>query len=232
MKLLVVRHGAAMERDDFASTGESDDLRPLTDEGKAEMKLIAAGLRSRSRRLKCWPAQQVPWCALGRLQRSSRSLMGSRDTQVTDSLVPGASFDDFVSWCAGLGDKKVVAVVGHEPHLGTLVTWLLAGGNQSRIRLKKGGACLVEFDAHPQRDSGDSQVLAADSHGNSFARNAPIVTPFLHLRKSLIYNSLQDGCSIDSHSISGANPLNLGLVNIRRTKPLACVKNPSFSRVS
>ena len=44
MKLLVVRHGAAMEREDFASTGESDDLRPLTDEGKAEMKLIAAVL--------------------------------------------------------------------------------------------------------------------------------------------------------------------------------------------
>ncbi len=46
MKLLVVRHGAAMEREDFVHTGESDDLRPLTDEGKAEMKLIAAGLRS------------------------------------------------------------------------------------------------------------------------------------------------------------------------------------------
>ena len=44
MKLLVVRHGAAMEREDFASTGESDDLRPLTEEGKAEMKLIASSL--------------------------------------------------------------------------------------------------------------------------------------------------------------------------------------------
>ena len=152
MKLLVVRHGAAMEREDFASTGESDDLRPLTDEGKAEMKLIAARLRSEVAAL-----DVLATSPLVRARQTAEIIAEPyeiADTQVTDSLVPGASFEDFVSWCAGLGDKKVVAVVGHEPHLGTLVTWLLAGGNQSRIRLKKGGACLVEFDSEPQRDSG------------------------------------------------------------------------------
>ena len=152
MKLLVVRHGAAMEREDFASTGESDDLRPLTDEGKAEMKLIAAGLRSEVAEL-----DVLATSPLVRARQTAEIIAdayGFRDAQVTDSLVPGASFDDFVSWCAGLGDAKVVAVVGHEPHLGTLVTWLLSGGNQSRIRLKKGGACLLEFDSRPQRVSG------------------------------------------------------------------------------
>ena len=152
MKLIVVRHGAAMEREDFASTGESDDLRPLTDEGKAEMKLIAARLRSEVAAL-----DVLATSPLVRARQTAAIIAesyGIADTQVTDSLVPAASFEDFVAWCAGLGDKKAVAVVGHEPHLGTLVTWLLAGATQSRIRLKKGGACLVEFDAHPQRDSG------------------------------------------------------------------------------
>jgi phosphohistidine phosphatase len=152
MKLLVVRHGAAMERDDFATTGESDDLRPLTDEGKAEMKLIAAGLLSEVAAL-----DVLATSPLVRARQTAEIIAeayGVGDPQVTDSLVPGAAFEDFVSWCESLGDKKVTAVVGHEPHLGTLVTWLLAGGNQSRIRLKKGGACLLEFDSQPRRDSG------------------------------------------------------------------------------
>jgi phosphohistidine phosphatase len=152
MKLLVVRHGAAMERDDFATTGESDDLRPLTDEGKAEMKLIAAGLLSEVGAL-----DVLATSPLVRARQTAEIIAeayGVGDSQVTDSLVPGAAFEDFVSWCESLGDKKVTAVVGHEPHLGTLVTWLLAGGNQSRIRLKKGGACLLEFDSQPRRDSG------------------------------------------------------------------------------
>ena len=46
MKLLVVRHGAAMDQEEFARTGESDDLRPLTAEGMAEMKAVAIGLRA------------------------------------------------------------------------------------------------------------------------------------------------------------------------------------------
>jgi len=152
MKLLVVRHGAAMEREDFAITGESDDLRPLTDEGKAQMKLIAAGLRFEVAAL-----DVLATSPLVRARQTAEIIAeayGIPDSQVTDALVPGASFDDFVSWCPSLDGKKVVAVVGHEPHLGTLVTWLLSGGNQSRIRLKKGGACLLEFDSQPQRDSG------------------------------------------------------------------------------
>ena len=46
-------------------------------------------------------------------------------------------------------NHDVVAVVGHEPHLGTLVTWLLSGRTDSHVVLKKGGACLVECNGAP-----------------------------------------------------------------------------------
>ena len=153
MKLLVVRHGAAMEREDFAHTGESDDLRPLTDEGKAEMRLIAA-------RLHAAEVEKLDVLATSPLVRARQTAeiiaeaYGLGDPETTDSLRPGASFEDFVSWCAGLGDRGVIAVVGHEPHLGTLVTWLLGGGNESHVRLKKGGACIVEFESQPERGAG------------------------------------------------------------------------------
>ena len=42
------------------------------------------------------------------------------------------------------------AVVGHEPHLGTLVTWLMTGIEESRVPLRKGAACLLEFPSRPE----------------------------------------------------------------------------------
>lgn len=49
MKLLVIRHGIAMDKDEFARTGQSDDLRPLTAEGMSEMNRVAEGFAQRDR---------------------------------------------------------------------------------------------------------------------------------------------------------------------------------------
>src|SRR2546423_13236430 len=46
MYLLVIRHAAAMEKEEFARTGRSDDERPLTSAGKKEMARAARGLRA------------------------------------------------------------------------------------------------------------------------------------------------------------------------------------------
>ena len=42
-----------------------------------------------------------------------------------------------------------VAVVGHEPHVGRLVTWLLTGSSESHVVFKKGGACLLDLGVRP-----------------------------------------------------------------------------------
>jgi phosphohistidine phosphatase len=42
-----------------------------------------------------------------------------------------------------------VAIVGHEPHLSGLVTWLMTGQIDSRLELKKGAACLLRFERAP-----------------------------------------------------------------------------------
>jgi phosphohistidine phosphatase len=63
------------------------------------------------------------------------------------SRVPDARPTAFVRWLATCPGADVVAVVGHEPHLGALVYWLLSGESVAgRIAMKKGGACLVELD--------------------------------------------------------------------------------------
>ena len=55
MKLLLIRHAIAEEREDFARTGKDDRLRPLTDEGRKKMKQAARGpARVSCPRSTCW----------------------------------------------------------------------------------------------------------------------------------------------------------------------------------
>ena len=46
MKLLVIRHAIAMDAEEFADTGETDDRRPLTNYGAKRMRKNAKGLRT------------------------------------------------------------------------------------------------------------------------------------------------------------------------------------------
>jgi phosphohistidine phosphatase len=152
MDLLVIRHGAARDRDEFAQTGLSDDLRPLTAEGADEMRKVARALRTQ--------VKSIDFLATSPLVRAVQTAeivaeaYGREVGETTTSLMPDAPLEEFEKWCAGVGAKKLVAVVGHEPHLSTLVTWLLSGKYDSCVRLKKAGAALLEFGSEVHRDSG------------------------------------------------------------------------------
>ena len=141
-----------MDRDEFARTGQSDDLRPLTLEGRGEMEAIAKRLR-----LEIESLDVLATSSLVRAVQTAEivaAAYGMGAPQITTSLLPEAPPDEFKKWCAELGGKSIVAVVGHEPHLGSLVTWLMTGRRESRVRLRKGGACLLEFESEARRDSG------------------------------------------------------------------------------
>ena len=45
MRLLIVRHAIAEDRETFARTGKKDALRPLTRYGRVQMRQAAKGLR-------------------------------------------------------------------------------------------------------------------------------------------------------------------------------------------
>jgi len=152
MKLLVIRHAVAMDRDEFAESGESDDLRPLTDDGAREMKRVAKGLRAEIGNI-----DVLVTSPLRRAMQTAR-IVGKayrmKVSRTTDALLPDANPDELEKLCAEIGVKDTIAVVGHEPHLSHLVTWLMVGGRDSRIRMRKGGACLLEFESLPRRESG------------------------------------------------------------------------------
>jgi phosphohistidine phosphatase SixA len=52
----------------------------------------------------------------------------------------------FIDWLRTQRRREVVAAVGHEMHLVTLVSTLLIGKRSRFVLLEKGGACLLLFE--------------------------------------------------------------------------------------
>lgn len=150
MRLLVVRHAAAEDKDEFARTGGSDDFRPLTADGKRDMREAARGLRN--------VVPKIDVLATSPLVRAieTAEILGTtyeRAHVVVDALRPESRYDDVARWARDHAKKAVVVIVGHEPHLSGLVSWLLAGASASFVDLKKGAACLLEIEDAPAAGS-------------------------------------------------------------------------------
>jgi phosphohistidine phosphatase len=145
MKLLVIRHGIADDADEFAATGRSDDERPLTAKGEREMERVAGGLRAIVERI-----DLLAPSPLTRARQTAERIAASYGIgvgQAVEALRPTSPLDAFVEWARALSTNDVVAVVGHDPHLARLVTWLCTGVDAEGVALKKGGACLLRIDA-------------------------------------------------------------------------------------
>ena len=158
MKLLIVRHGQAGDRDQFAVTGQPDELRPLTKEGVREMKTVARALH------RIVPTiDTLATSPLVRARQTADILAKEYDVPLveTDALEPAAAYDEFERWAAGAAKSDVVAIAGHEPHLSGLTAWLIGVSGDARLALRKGGACLLEFDDLPARGGGTLRWLLA-----------------------------------------------------------------------
>jgi phosphohistidine phosphatase len=147
MQLLVIRHAIAQTREEFA--GDDDALRPLTKDGLRQMRRGAKGLRRIVGDLDVLGSS--PFLrAIQTADIVAREFPGVEVTPVK-ALEPESALPAFITWLWKQRDAELVAVVGHEPHLGTLITWLLTGIEEPRVPLKKGGACLLHFPALPRK---------------------------------------------------------------------------------
>jgi phosphohistidine phosphatase len=142
MKLLLVRHGRPADRESFASSGHGDDLRPLSPEGRRDMRRIARGIAA--------AIGAVDLLASSPLARAvetaallSRELNSVQPAELA-ALAPRGEQSAILRWLARQTVQSTVALVGHEPALGRLAVHLL-GGRGEFIRLKHGGACLLRF---------------------------------------------------------------------------------------
>ena len=142
MQLLVVRHAIAEDRDDFAATGQDDRQRPLTPGGARKMTRAVGGLRAVVASIDVIAASP-----LVRAAETAEIIRAAYDVErvVSEpSLVPEGTVADVTRWLS-TQRADVVAVVGHEPQLGHLVSYLVGGGDRPAVEMKKGAACLLEF---------------------------------------------------------------------------------------
>jgi phosphohistidine phosphatase len=161
MDLLIVRHAIAEERATFSRTGKDDADRPLTPEGSRKFRRGARGLR------RLVPSIDV--LASSALARAVETAEILRKTYLMDGAVllgelePGANPAALVPWLRKQRRRRVVAVVGHEPHLSSLIEYLLTESARGFVDLKKGGACRLSLGGDPRTGGAELRWLLTAS---------------------------------------------------------------------
>ena len=157
MQLLVIRHAIAMDRDEYATTGRPDSDRPLTDTGRRRMRKNARGLQ----RISPHPdlIGTSPWLRAADTATVIVETLGVERMETIDAMLPDRHPKELADWLNERHDVGVIAVVGHEPHLGELVTWLVGGRVGTNVEFKKGGACLLRIDGRVDAGSALLQWL-------------------------------------------------------------------------
>jgi phosphohistidine phosphatase len=148
MNLYVVRHAIATER---GTPGfEADSQRPVTDRGREKMTSIARGLKQLETVL-----QAIVSSPYVRARETAEILAEGLDFKVeaikfSDALLPMADPAELLKEIATEHAGENLAVVGHEPHLSSFISYLLTANIDMSINLKKGGACLMTLDLSPR----------------------------------------------------------------------------------
>lgn len=136
MRLLIVRHARAFERDD--EQWPDDRGRPLTPAGKREFARSAGQWR------KLLPAPSQVWSSpLARAWQTAVILAKEArwpEPVECAELEPGAEPRSIIELLARISTDDCIALVGHEPDLHLLVATLVSGSSARPIvSLKKGG---------------------------------------------------------------------------------------------
>ena len=151
MKLLLVRHARAEERREIPGP-DGDATRRLTDGGRRDMRKAAKGFARFAPDL-----ELLATSPLERARETARILtrvLGGPDPVELALLAPGSPREELLAWLGTQPVDSAVMLVGHEPDLGQLASWLLGGGDRSFIEFKKGAVCMLDFESHPQPGGG------------------------------------------------------------------------------
>lgn len=142
MKLYVIRHGIA----EAGGPGLADEDRRLTEAGREELRRSVEGLAAFGLRL-----DTVLTSPLVRARETAalvrKGIPGPAPALLPD-LAPGGDLAQVLRAAEGAGER--VAVVGHEPGLGCLVSLALLGSETDATPLRKGGVVCLRFRTPPR----------------------------------------------------------------------------------
>lgn len=157
MQVLLIRHARAEER----ALLKRDAGRVLTADGVRRMRKAARGLRTLVPEL-----EHIATSPLVRARQTADILARqypAAGRSVLPALKPGGEPRAVLAWLVAQPAGATLALVGHEPDLGALAAWLLAGRNRSFVHFKKGAVALLEFRERPRAGGGVLHGLLAAS---------------------------------------------------------------------
>lgn len=148
MKILIVRHGSAKDREKWHESGGMETQRPLSKRGEKKMELAAAGLHKL--------VEHVDVIMNSTYERSIQTAtifqeqFGLEKTQKSSFLEPGVHPQELVDHIREYPDSHTMMLVGHEPGLSGLVAYLTAGRHaEPFLYFRKGTAALLECEGLP-----------------------------------------------------------------------------------
>lgn len=141
MELYIIRHAEAQQlgqKNNF-----TDEKRALTGDGRDRMRDGTKGLR----KLGVEPGL-VLTSPLNRALETAEIVatglgLNKKEIVQTDNLKPGASYAELCAEIKRYAEVESIALVGHEPDLGGIVSAILNCGAGLAIDLKKGSVCCV-----------------------------------------------------------------------------------------
>ena len=149
MELYVVRHGEAAR---YAPGGDAD--RPLTEQGARQVEAVARGLQGLGVELDALLASP-----LRRAQETAGLLapaLGGIAVDTRPALDGGAPASTILrelrEWTRS---RRRVAIVGHQPVLGELVTLASFGAGRAGILMPPAGVVRIDFPGSPRIASGE-----------------------------------------------------------------------------
>lgn len=144
MNLYILRHGIAADR---GVEYPDDDLRPLTDKGIRRMRREAEGMNA----IGIAPDVIIS-SPLVRAVQTAEIVRDGLDAPpqmaISEALVPEAHPSQIIQELVkSHSSLSSVMVVGHEPHMSSLVSYIMTGQVSWLIKLKKGALCNMEISA-------------------------------------------------------------------------------------
>lgn len=144
MQLLILRHAIALDREVAQEQHVRDAARPLTPVGKRKMRTVARGIEALVDSIDIIAtspllrAVQTADVLARRFPKAARAECGA--------LRPNFAVASLPTWLRQQTFASTIAIVGHEPDLSGFIAWATSGRLHRYVKLKKAGACLLEFD--------------------------------------------------------------------------------------
>jgi phosphohistidine phosphatase len=143
MNLYIIRHAIAV--DEAASDYESDSERPLTDKGRKKMRQIAKALRYLGVQFDLiLSSPYVRACETAEILADVFKMKSK--IVFSDNLIPLGNPELLIGEINEKHTVDSLAIVGHEPHLSSLIGLLITEGSRIEMTLKKGGVCYLTAD--------------------------------------------------------------------------------------